>query len=146
MLRAWGYRIWNLPAGACLATRVATGEPLVPEKIDAARSCEDYLHGCGCTLVRARIAAGELHVEGSAEDLACIAVRTGEDTSAAARAGASDTPGTQVPRATAEEPSERTAWRLREGVLHELAERAATHGIGHVSPVAHLYRRGSMNA
>ena len=44
LLRAWDYPVWNLPAGACLATRVPTGEELTREKVDVIRTCEDYLH------------------------------------------------------------------------------------------------------
>ena len=47
LLRAWGYPVWNLPAGACLATRVPTGEELTREKVDLIRACEDYLHDLG---------------------------------------------------------------------------------------------------
>ncbi len=73
VLRAWGIAIWNMPAGACLATRVATGEPLTPQKLEVIRTCEDYLHSLGCTQVRARIAAGTVRIEAAAEDLALIA-------------------------------------------------------------------------
>ena len=41
LLRAWGYPVWNLPAGACLATRIPTGEELTREKVDLIRACED---------------------------------------------------------------------------------------------------------
>ncbi len=78
MLRTWGYSVWSLPAGACLATRVVTGVHLTPQKVAAARACEDYLHTLGCTQVRARIAGGELHIEGSPEDLARICTPTSE--------------------------------------------------------------------
>ena len=77
MLRAWGVGIWNMPAGACLATRVATGEPLTPQKLEVIRTCEDYLHSLGCTQVRARIAAGVLTIEGSPDDLERIAAKDG---------------------------------------------------------------------
>lgn len=77
MLRAWGVSIWNMPAGACLATRVATGEPLTPQKLEVIRTCEDYLHSLGCTQVRARIAAGVLTIEGSPDDLERIAAKDG---------------------------------------------------------------------
>lgn len=77
MLRAWGVGIWNMPAGACLATRVATGEPLTPQKLEVIRTCEDYLHSLDCTQVRARIAAGVLTIEGSPDDLERIAAKDG---------------------------------------------------------------------
>ena len=62
LLRAWGYPVWNLPAGACLATRVPTGEELTHEKVDLIRACEDYLHDLGLAQVRARLEIGRAHV------------------------------------------------------------------------------------
>ena len=47
VLRAWGFAVWNLPAGACLATRVATGERLTPAALDIIRRCEDELGARG---------------------------------------------------------------------------------------------------
>lgn len=38
LLRTWGYPVWSLPAGACLATRVPTGEELTREKVDLIRA------------------------------------------------------------------------------------------------------------
>ncbi|MBM6942029.1 asparagine synthase-related protein [Collinsella intestinalis] len=127
MLRDWGFPVWNLPAGACLATRVATGEPLTPAKLDAARACEDYLHELGCTKVRARVAEGGLRIEGSPQDLALIAVAcdTAADGAASAHEG---------------QP------QLRGDVLAQLRALAQKHGIASVSPHARPYRRGSMNA
>lgn len=55
VLRAWGHEVWNLPAGACLATRVASGDPLTPEALDMIRSCEDYLHEIGLKQIRVRV-------------------------------------------------------------------------------------------
>lgn len=55
LLRAWGYPVWNLPAGACLATRVPTGEKLTREKVSLIRACEDYLHDLDLAQVRARL-------------------------------------------------------------------------------------------
>lgn len=63
LLRAWGLPQWNLPAGACLATRIPCGEPLDPGKLAAVRACEDYLHGLGLPGVRARLIAGRIRVE-----------------------------------------------------------------------------------
>lgn len=129
LLRAWGIRTWSLPAGACLATRIATGEALDARKVDAARACEDFLHGIGCTQVRARIADGEMHVEGAEEDLARITEPTGMTT------------GLEGPQAAAEGRR-----HLRANILRDLERRAGAHGIERVSPIASPYRRGSMNA
>ena len=145
MLRTWGYRTWNLPAGACLATRVVTGERLTPQKVAAARACEDYLHTLGCTQVRARIADGELHIEGSPEDLARICAPS-EDASAThdqAPTGEPSTNGVLTTGKAAGEPA--SELQLHCGVLAHLSALAKTNGIARVAPEAHLYRRGSMN-
>lgn len=123
LLRSWGISIWNMPAGACLATRVATGEPLTADKIACARACEAYLYELGCTQVRARIEGDELRIEASPDDLALIS--TNND----ARAD-HGSPG---------------ALRLSRGVYTRLSTLAQDAHLPHVSPIAHPYRRGSMN-
>lgn len=123
LLRSWGISIWNMPAGACLATRVVTGEPLTAEKIACARACEDYLHKLGCTQVRARIESDELRIEASPEDLALISINND------ARAD-HGSPG---------------ALRLSRGVYTQLNTLAQDAHLPHASPIAHAYRRGSMN-
>lgn len=75
LLRAWGFARWDMPAGACLATRVRRGEPITAAKLDAVRSCEDYLHELGFRQVRARLGAGRVRLEFGAAELA----RAGEE-------------------------------------------------------------------
>lgn len=69
LLRMWGFGMHDLPAGACLATRIACGEPFAPPALDLIRSCEDLLHERGFQQVRARLASGCLQIECAAEDL-----------------------------------------------------------------------------
>lgn len=69
LLRAWGYESWNLPAGACLATRSAPGEQINTAKLQAIRSAEDYLHGQGLKQVRVRISNKQARVCVSPQDL-----------------------------------------------------------------------------
>lgn len=73
LLRAWGYPVWNMPAGACLATRIPTGEPLTREKIDLVRAAEDYMHNLGANQIRARLINGKLVTEAAPEDLPKLA-------------------------------------------------------------------------
>lgn len=80
VLRAWGFAVWNLPAGACLATRVATGERLTPAALDIIRRCEDELGARGYRQVRLRIRAGRSHVAASAQDLERLRATGGADT------------------------------------------------------------------
>lgn len=77
LLRAWGYPVWNLPAGACLATRVPTGEELTREKVDLIRTCEDYLHDLDLAQVRARLVGGCMHIEAAPADVVKIAALGG---------------------------------------------------------------------
>lgn len=69
LLRAWGLPQWNLPAGACLATRIPCGEPLDLGKLAAVRASEDYLHELGLPGVRARLIAGRIRVEAPVSEL-----------------------------------------------------------------------------
>ena len=69
LLREWGYSVWNMPAGACLATRVPCEEPLTHEKLHLIRACEDWLHAQGFRQIRARLIAGELQVQAAPADL-----------------------------------------------------------------------------
>lgn len=151
LLREWGIPVWDMPAGACLATRIPCGEPLTERKLAAVRACEDYLHEHGLHQVRARLIEGSLQVEASSEDLRVLA-------SAGAPADASD--GASVPHekgawhgesAPSEEgtwhgesaPSEEGAWRV---ALPEVM-RAHLAGCvdGVVNPYVELYSKGSMN-
>lgn len=80
VLRAWGFAVWDLPAGACLATRVATGERLTPAALDIIRRCEDELDARGYRQVRLRIRAGRSHVAASERDLERQCATGGADT------------------------------------------------------------------
>ena len=73
LLHEWGFATWNMPSGACLATRVPTGEPLTRTKIDLARAVEDYLHELGLMQVRARLIHGTLVIEAGAAELERLA-------------------------------------------------------------------------
>ncbi len=145
LLRTWGIPIWNMPAGACLATRVATGESITTEKLGCIRAAEDFLHELGCTQVRARIEGDELRIEASPEDLARIttagitieAERTTVKTEACHGEKHRDGMNTD------DEPAK--APRLSGNICARLSALAHEAGIPYVSPIAHLYRRGSMN-
>lgn len=73
LLRAWGHTVWNLPAGACLATRIPCGERLTAAKLDLVRAAEDCLHRLGAHQVRARLFDGTLQIEAAPDDLARLA-------------------------------------------------------------------------
>lgn len=69
VLHAWGFDAWDLPAGACLATRIPCGEALTAEKLHTVRMCEDYLHGLGLRQVRVRIDGGMARVSVGNDEL-----------------------------------------------------------------------------
>lgn len=118
LLRAWGYPVWSMPSGACLATRVPTGEELSREKVDLVRACEDYLHGLGLVQVRARLIGGCLHLEAAPEDVSKLAALGGGIVDASGK--------TAMPASV-------------EAELRRL-------GCGHVSPEVAPYIHGNMNA
>lgn len=121
-LHAWGFDVWDLPAGACLATRIPCGEALTAEKLHTVRMCEDYLHRLGLRQVRVRIDGG----------MARVSVGAGENVGAIVEAGnhagvCSNADG---------EPS-----RLAPTVIQELQARGCTS----VNPVVRPYHHGEGN-
>lgn len=122
VLRAWGFEVWDLPAGACLATRIPCGEALTAEKLCTVRACEDYLHGLGLRQVRVRIDGG----------VARVSVGAGENVGAIVEAGA---PAGARPHVDSE------SGRLASAVTQELQAR----GCAAVDPVVHPYRHGEGN-
>ena len=117
LLRAWGYPVWNLPAGACLATRIPTGEELTREKVGLIRACEDYLHDLDLSQVRARLVGGCMHIEAAPSDVDKIAALGGTPVDAEGK--------TPLPAAI-------------ESALRNL-------GCGHISPEVTPYIHGNMN-
>ena len=85
VLHAWGVPVWNLPAGACLATRIPCGEALTARKLEVVRACEDYLHGLGLQQVRVRLNNGRAQITASPGDFDRL--RTFNDNDSAPTAG-----------------------------------------------------------
>lgn len=122
VLRAWGFDVWDLPAGACLATRIPCGEALTAEKLHTVRMCEDYLHGLGLRQVRVRIDGG----------MARVSVGAGENVGAIVEAGN---------HAGAHPHADSKPGRLAPAVVRELQARGCTS----VDPVVHPYHHGEGN-
>lgn len=122
VLHAWGFDVWDLPAGACLATRIPCGEALTAEKLHAVRMCEDHLHGLGLRQVRVRIDGG----------MARVSVGAGENVGAIVEA---DGHADACSNADSE-PS-----RLAPAVMQALQAR----GCAAVDPVVHPYHHGEGN-
>lgn len=122
VLHAWGFDVWDLPAGACLATRIPCSETLTAEKLHTVRMCEDYLHGLGLRQVRVRIDDGVARVSvGADENVGAIVEANGH---ASAHPHADSKPG-----------------RLSPAVIQELQ----VLGCAAVDPVVHPYRHGEGN-
>lgn len=122
VLHAWGFDVWDLPAGACLATRIPCGEALTAEKLHTVRMCEDYLHGLGLRQVRVRIDGGMARVSvGAGENVGAIVEANGH---ASAHPHADSKPG-----------------RLSPAAIQELQAR----GCAAVDPVVHPYHHGEGN-
>lgn len=122
VLHAWGFDVWDLPAGACLATRIPCGEALTAEKLHAVRMCEDYLHGLGLRQVRVRIDGGVARVSvGAGENVGAIVEANGH---ASAHPHADSKPG-----------------RLSPAAIQELQAR----GCAAVDPVVRPYHHGEGN-
>ena len=117
LLQRWNVPIWNMPAGACLATRVACGVHLTPAAVQTISACEDLLHDSGYAHVRARLRNGEISIEAGQAELERIAASNNAIT---------------------------TSHTLPTTILSELTRIASNAGYT-VSPAAHPYQHGHMN-
>lgn len=122
VLHAWGFDVWDLPAGACLATRIPCGEALTAEKLHTVRMCEDYLHDLGLRQVRVRIDGGMARVSVGADENVGAIVEAGNHAGACSNSDG--------------EPS-----RLAPTVIQGLQARGCTS----VNPVVHPYHHGEGN-
>lgn len=122
LLHAWGFDVWDLPVGACLATRIPCGEELTAKKLHTVRMCEDYLHGLGLRHVRVRIDGG----------MARVSVGAGENVGAIVEADG---------HAGAHPHADSKSGHLAPAAIRELHAR----GCAAVDPVVHPYRHGEGN-
>ena len=63
MLKFLGMRQFVRPENACLATRIALGEPITVKKLRWIRAAENYIRNLGFDLVRVRVQDGDARVE-----------------------------------------------------------------------------------
>jgi uncharacterized protein len=56
----WGLPVWDKPAAACLASRVAYGEEVTPERLAMIDAAEQYLRRLGVRQLRVRYHRGDL--------------------------------------------------------------------------------------
>ena len=70
LARDWGLPVWDRPASPCLASRVAYGQEVTPERLQQIDLAETYVRGLGLREVRVRYHAGDVaRLEVSAEHL-----------------------------------------------------------------------------
>jgi uncharacterized protein len=70
----WALSVWDKPASPCLASRVAYGEPVSPERLAMIDAAERYLRSLGLRTVRVRFHTGELaRLEVPAEEISRLA-------------------------------------------------------------------------
>ncbi len=56
----WGLPVWDKPAAPCLASRIAYGVEVTPERLGRIEQAETYLRSLGLREVRVRLHPGEL--------------------------------------------------------------------------------------
>ena len=70
LARLWGIPVWNKPAAPCLASRVAYGVEVSPERLLRIERAESLLRELGFRIVRVRLHADELaRIEVPREDI-----------------------------------------------------------------------------
>jgi uncharacterized protein len=70
LAHAWGLPTWDKPATPCLASRVAYGEEVTPERTRMIGQAEHWLHQRGFSVLRVRYHKGDLaRIEVSLNDL-----------------------------------------------------------------------------
>jgi len=60
LAREWELVVWDKPASPCLASRVAYGEEVTPERLAMIDQAEQLLRSCGLKLVRVRYHHGDV--------------------------------------------------------------------------------------
>jgi uncharacterized protein len=70
LARHWNLPVWDKPAQPCLASRIAYGEQVTPERLTMIEEAERLLHDLGFRIVRVRYHEGDLaRIEVPTEEL-----------------------------------------------------------------------------
>jgi len=72
LARARGLPNWDLPAAACLASRIPYGEQITKERLARIDKAEAFLHGLGFTQVRVRDHGAIVRIEVSVDEMSRI--------------------------------------------------------------------------
>lgn len=73
LAKARGLSVWNKPAFACLNSRFAYGDLLIPERLAMVDSAEDALRSLGFAQVRVRYQNGSARIEVAPDEIVRIA-------------------------------------------------------------------------
>ncbi|MBW2521198.1 MAG: ATP-dependent sacrificial sulfur transferase LarE [Deltaproteobacteria bacterium] len=73
--RALALPNWDKHSSSCLATRIAAGQPISPEKLALIEECENFLHSLDFQGCRVRIADDSATIELQEEDISRFAER-----------------------------------------------------------------------
>ncbi|MDO4567870.1 MAG: ATP-dependent sacrificial sulfur transferase LarE [Clostridia bacterium] len=73
--RQAGLFTWNKPAYACLATRIATGEAITPDKLERTERAEEFMSSLGFTDFRVRMAGDMAKLQVPAPQLEAVLER-----------------------------------------------------------------------
>lgn len=73
-----GLPVWDKPAYACLATRIAQGEEITPEKLRVTEQAEDFLRSLGFSDFRVRTQNGQARIQLRQEQLPLLLERRAE--------------------------------------------------------------------
>ncbi len=74
LARRWQLPVWEKPAAPCLASRLAYGQSVTPERLRKIDQAEQYIRQCGFTSVRVRYHEGDLaRVEVAANEVSTLA-------------------------------------------------------------------------
>ena len=60
LAKHWQLPVWNKPAGPCLASRIAPGESVTPEKLQMIDAAERFIRERGFEIVRVRFHTGKI--------------------------------------------------------------------------------------
>ncbi|MGI9455182.1 MAG: ATP-dependent sacrificial sulfur transferase LarE [Aeoliella sp.] len=70
----WNLDVWDKPAAPCLASRLAYGQQVTPERLRKIELAEEHLHGIGISECRVRFHEGEMaRIEVPVESLELLA-------------------------------------------------------------------------
>lgn len=69
LARSLDLPVWNKPSSACLASRIAYGEPITEDRLHMIEEAEDFIRGLGFRQLRVRAQGGTARIELFKQDM-----------------------------------------------------------------------------